>query len=381
MKIVIKNGNLHDGRGSVLPKTDVLIEDGKIMQIAKDLSIKADCVIDAENKEVLPGWIDPVSGWGCAAGRGQARDNDEQSEAITPQLSAYYAFDPESMKYQKLYEMGITSAGIAPANSNLLGGSMAVFKCWGEGLEDMLVKEGCAMKGSLTQFKNVYGSRKVLPMTRMGAFDLLKETLRKAEKMEEAEKDEKLKALEPVLKGEKALVMSCNTAADIAALRHLLKDRKIRLTIANAYGLSKALLETDCPIVLGDLTDGFSKFNQAVDYDTLFAMIQQGRPVALSAFGDGASPGREILLWNAQEIARQAAKRGLDFNEEDLLMLLSWNPARILGVEDQIGSLAPGLDADLIVWTANPLVSNRAQAETVIISGKIVKGGNQDEAD
>ena len=94
----------------------------------------------------MPGWIDPLSGWGTAAGRGQARDNDETSDPLTPQLDVVYAFDPDSMMYQELWGYGITAAGVAASNNNVLGGSAAVFKAHGRTTEAMCVKANAAMK-------------------------------------------------------------------------------------------------------------------------------------------------------------------------------------------------------------------------------------------
>ena len=74
---------MHDGTGQILAETDLLIEKGKIVQIGKHLDAPGAQVIEAAGKCVMPGWIDPLSGWGTAAGRGQARDNDETSDPVT----------------------------------------------------------------------------------------------------------------------------------------------------------------------------------------------------------------------------------------------------------------------------------------------------------
>jgi len=377
MKILIQNGNLHDGTGNVFEKTDLLVEDGKIVKIGKELQAEEACVLNASGKVVTPGFIDPVSAWGCSAGRGRARDNDEKTDPMTPHLNAYYAFDPDSMMYQSLWGYGITAAGVAPTNRNLLGGQMAVFKAWGKGLDDMLVKEFAAMKGSVNeQVKETYGTRNVMPMTKMAIAYQLQDALRKTHSEKEEDlKDDKTAALKQVVDGKMPLVMSCNTQAEIEGLLHCLEKEKIELILANAYGLTENLLDKDCSIVLGDLLDGFSKYNGKVNFDALFALIAAGKKVALSAYGDGAAPGREILLWNAWEIARQAAKRGFALDSEKLLSMLTSIPAELLHVENRIGALKEGLDADIVIWNAHPLKSAAASIDTVLISGEIVQGG------
>lgn len=378
MRILIKDGNVHDGLGKVYEAWDVLIDDGKIIKLEKNIEDKADKIIDASNQEVLPGFIDPLTGWGCAAGRGQARDNDEKSDPLTPHLSAYYAFDPNAMMYQKLWEYGITAAGIAPSNSNLLGGQIAVFKSWGTGLEDMLVKENVAMKGSLTQFKDCYGSKNSMPMTRMGAFYMLENAVKKAlSEKEEDLKDEKNIAFRKVLKKEMPLFMSCNTKADMDGVSKIFKDSDIELVLANCYGVDKSYINKNCSIILGDLTDGFNRYNAHVDFDAILDMIEADKPVSLSAYGDTTSPGREILHWNAQELLKQANCRGRKLDPEKLLAMMSSIPAKMLRVDDRIGALKVGLDADVVIWSAHPLKWANAHPTTVIVSGQLTGGDEE----
>ena len=140
------------------------------------------------------------------------------------------------------------------------------------------------------------------------------------------------------------------------------------------YQLDESLLDKDCGLILGDLTDGFNKYNAAVNYAALFSLIEAGKPVALSAFGDAVSPGREILMWNAHGLMAQARRLGADLSSEDVLKMLTSVPAQLLGVEDRIGSLTEGKDADIVIWSGNPLETFRALPEIVVISGEIVKG-------
>ena len=111
-----------------------------------------------------------------------------------------------------------------------------------------------------------------------------------------------------------------------------------------------------------------------MNYAALFSLIEAGKPVALSAFGDAVSPGREILMWNAHGLMAQARRLGASLSSEDVLKMLTSVPAQLLGVEDRIGSLTEGKDADIVIWSGNPLETFRALPEIVVISGEIVKG-------
>lgn len=377
--ILIRQGTVHDGLGQVLENTDVLVDGGQIVKIGTALDSAGAEVVEAAGKCVMPGWIDPLSGWGTAAGRGQARDNDETSDPITPQLEAYYAFDPESVMYQQLWGYGITAVGVAPSNNNVLGGTLSVFKTWGTRAETMCVRENCAMKGSADdQVKAVYGARNAAPMTKMGIFSALRDMLRLcASEKEDDQKNPKVKAMKPVLEGSMPLIMSCNTRAEMDGVLKVMSSTKAHVVLSNVYQLDESLKTRDCDLILGDLTDGFNRFNGSVNFKALFELMKSGRKVALSAFGDAVSPGREILMWNAQRILAEARRTHADITSEDVLKMLTSIPAEMLQAAGRIGSLQEGRDADIIVWSQNPLETFQARPETVMISGTIIEGGPQ----
>ena len=232
------------------------------------------------------------------------------------------------------------------------------------------------MKGSVDEkVKQTYGPRNSAPMTKMGIFSALRELIAKCgSEKEEDRKDPKVQAFKPVLEGKLPLILSCNTKAEADAVLKLFENKPVKLVLANMYQLDESLLDKDCGLILGDLTDGFNKYNAAVNYAALFSLIEAGKPVALSAFGDAVSPGREILMWNAHGLMAQARRLGASLSSEDVLKMLTSVPAQLLGVEDRIGSLTEGKDADIVIWSGNPLETFRALPEIVVISGEIVKG-------
>lgn len=377
LMICLKHGIVHDGKGHVELDCDLLVDEGKIIKIGKNLVCDQGEVMDVTGMHVMPGWIDPLSSWGCTAGRGQGCDNDEASDPMTPQLNVLYAFDPQSMNYQELYGYGITAVGVAPSNHNILGGTMAVLKSYGHNWSDMLVKEEVAMKGSVNQLvKDTYGKRNVAPMTKMGIFSALRELIQKTHSnLEEDIKDSKVKALKPVLEKKLPFFVSCNTKAETESLFHCLQEEEVDLVLANMYQLDTSLKNKDCSLILGDLTDGFNSLTGQVDFTALFDLIEAGQLVSLSAFGDAVSPGREILMWNAHHLLAQANRLERNFTSEDVLKMLTSIPAQLLQVEDRIGSLEVDKDADIIVWTGNPLETFQALPHTIIINGQLVKGG------
>ena len=271
------------------------------------------------------------------------------------------------MIYQELWGYGITAAGVAPSSNNILGGSTAVFKAYGKTAEAMCVKALAALKGSVDdKVKQTYGPRNTAPMTKMGIFSALRELIAKcrSDKAED-QKDPKVQAFRPVLEGRLPLILNCNTQAEADAVLTLFEKEPVQLILANMYQLDESLKDKAC---------GFNRYHAAVDYKVLFDLIKAGKKVALSAFGDAVSPGREILMWNAHGLLAQARRLGAEITSEDVLKMLTSVPAQLLDVADRIGSLTEGKDADVVIWSGNPLETFRALPETVMISGEIVKG-------
>ena len=374
--IIIKNGTVHDGTGHVFQHTDILIDQGKIARIAENIHQDNARVIDATGQHVLPGFIDGASTWGTSAGRGQAAENDEATDPVTPHMEVMDAFDSRSMMYQELWGYGITSAAVLPTDKNVIGGYGAIFKTWGKDTESMCVRNHIVMRASVNENpKKTYGSRNVEPMTKMGIYSLIRQWLDKvsSDKKEDQE-DIRVKALKPVYEGKIPLMVSCNTGSEIQHIQRALSGQNVRLILSNAYELDENLSDKVEGIVLGDLTDGFNANHRNMNYSALFALVKKGMPVALSAFSGTGAPGREILLWNAHGLLAKARGMKENIDSEDVLKMLTSNAAKICSVQDRTGSIREGLDADVVIWTGDPLKTFQALPKTVIISGEIVKG-------
>lgn len=367
--VLIKNGTVHDGKGQVY-QSDILIKEGKIAEIGRNLEGRKGEVYDAGGKLVLPGFIDSLNLWACLGKIEQ--DLSEHSDPVSPHLDVVYSFDPESMLKQNVYEYGITAAGITPSTMNVLGGQAAVFKTYGTHPDAMLVRAGAAMIASVSAgTKKVYGARNLAPMTKMGAFALLRQALAKAARpqKEDGEYDAKSEALKKVLDREMPLFVNCNTKAEMAALELALKEYELEIVFTGAYGADE---QTRRNLILGDLTQAISGNNQHVDFAALAGLMEAGIEIAISSCGDVTASGKECLLWNAI----LWHKRG--FSAADVLKMITAVPARLLGVEDRIGSIEKGKDADIVVWSANPIETYSAVPEAAFISGENVLAGRNE---
>lgn len=367
--LLIQNGCVHDGRGKVLPQCDVLVENGMIKAVGQGLSAPGAEVLDASNKQVLPGFVSAMTIQGATGPGWKDDDLGEYSDPVTPELSVVYAFDQDNMNFQEQWLYGVTSVGVVPKPGNVLGGQMAVFKTCGRSPYEMLVREKAAMIASVSAAtKEHYAPRNAAPMTRMGAVSLLVGALKKAQEYTEtSDYDPKSEALLPVLRGEMPLFVNALSRAQMDAAEMALRQfPDIKLVFTGAYGLDEkreSVASGRCAALVGDLTETMTLANANVDTAAITRMAEGGARIGLCCGGDSFTGGKESLLWNAIQWHKNGAP------SERVLTLMTSAPADILGVGDKVGSIEPGKHADLSVWTANPIETYTARLEAVYLQG------------
>lgn len=374
--MLIKNGRIHVGNGEVLENADVLIKDGKILKVGQGIKDEDANVIDAKGMEVFPGFIDTITNWGCMGYSFNDSDNDEKSSPVTPEMNVVDAFDAENCTMQELYRNGITTVGVSPANSNVIGGQIAAFKTYGDKTYKMLVKESVGVKASVTALvKKTYGEKNVAPKTRMGIFSTLKKAFDDAKKYDPEKpgvsKDEKKEVLKRVLNREIPLFVAANTKAEVDSILNFVKDYDIELVICNGYmaGKSKnSIVSSNTSIVLGEQIC-ISDYDNDLDLKEIVDLHKAGVNISISTTGE--SVGRETLLWNAINVY----KAGID--SEEVLKMITTNPSRVLKIDDRVGTIEAGKDADLVIYTNNPIRYFDAAVTHTIIRGEEVycKGG------
>ena len=380
--ILIRGGTVHDGRGKVLKDTDVLIEGKIIKEIGHAIEVSDDTkIFDAKGKLVFPGFIESLNVWGCMGPGWEDNDLNEISDPITPEMNVVYSFDQDSMMFQRVFEYGVTSAGITPSTSNVLGGYAGVFKTYGKHPYEMLIKEKVAMVSSVTiETKKVYGSRNIAPMTRMGSFALLKTALIKAldyKKDGNQDYDSKSDALQEVVNREVPLFVNCNTKSEMDAVELALKDFPIDIVFTGAFGVNEntgKIIKNKFSVILGDLTNAMSPVNSKVDFESIKKLMENGVDIAISSCGDKVSSGKESLLWNAI----LCYKHGLE--SDDVLRMITSIPAKILGVDNKIGSIGVGKDADIVIWQDNPIETYTARVEATFINGENILNSRRAES-
>lgn len=388
--IIIKNGTLLDVEKSKFEKMDISIEDGKITGIKKSIKPKKDDeIIDATDKIVAPGFIDAHCHLGLM-GDSVGFENDdvnEKSDPITPQLRAIDGIDPMDRVFTEAYQGGITSVATGPGSANVIGGQFAAIKTFGKRIDKMIIKAPIAMKCAFGENpKRFYGTKGKMPTTRMGTAGMLRETLQKAKeymlKSEAAgdditkkpQYDARLEALIPVLKKEIPLKAHAHKANDIFTAIRIAKEFNVKMTLdhsTDARCIVDELAEENYPMIVGPSLGHRTKV-ELINKSFKTATVLNKAGIKISITTD--SP--VIPLQHLPICAALAVKDGLD--KWEALKAISINPAEILGLEDRVGSIKVGKDADIVIWSADPLQID-AKVEYTIIDGKVVFSGEGEE--
>lgn len=375
--MLIQNGTVHDGLGSV-SRQDVRIENGRIAALGQSLAAReGEEVLDASGMEILPGFIQAVSSWGVNGTaqeiRPSSNDNDEKSDPINPELDAFYAFNGRAITAQQMGAFGVTVVGVAPTDNNLFGGSIAAFTVDGVNPYKMCLKRDIGMMSSVTgHLKTTYASKQA-PQTRMWIFTNFAVQLRKAADYKvEADKpaDQKMLALGRVISGELPLFVSCDSLVAAERVREIAEQYpKLKLVLVNGTGLTgeeQWIVDKKIPVVVRMAPSPMDKDAMELDLKAIARLAEQGVPIVLSGSASNGMTAREDVLWSCAEMMKVL------HDSEQVLPLVTSAPARLLGIEDQTGSIREGLRADLVIWSANPMETWQAKVVRTYLGGEVI---------
>jgi len=382
MKKLIKGGTLLTVTSGTFIG-DLLIEDSKISKIAE----KIECddpgveIIDAQGKFVLPGFIDAHSHIGLfEEGVGFVQDGNEMTDPVTPEVRAIDAFNPYDLAIKRALDGGFTTVMIVPGSANVIGGQGAIVKFKSHIVDYCIVKAPAGLKMATGENpKRVYGDMKKMPSTRLGIAAVMRGYFMKVqdymEKKRRAlekdgmffDRDPKLEVGELVLKGEIPARVHAHRAQDIVTAVRIAKEFGFKIVIEHAteaYKVVDYLVENNVPVVVGphdfrtkiELNDLTYENVRILNEKGVLAAIMVDHPV--------------IHLEFANMHAALAMKYGA--KKEDILKMLTINPAKILGIENIVGSLEPGKDADIVIWNEDPFLP-QSRVEKVFIEGNEIK--------
>ncbi|NSW91223.1 MAG: amidohydrolase [Firmicutes bacterium] len=390
--LLIKNGKIYTMAGSVYEKGYIMVDNGKIVRVGEgeshlnesSFNRETDKVIDAEGKYVLPGFIDAhchVGMWEDSTGF-EGADGNESTDPITPQLRAIDGVYHLDRSFVEARENGVTTVVTGPGSANVIGGQFAALKTYGRRVEDMIIKEPVAVKIAFGENpKRVYGSNKKMPTTRMATAALLRENLKKAleykKSMEEDKKesenkektkfDMKMDTLVKVLNKEIPLKAHAHRADDILTAIRIAKEFDVNITIEHCTEgqlVKDILIEEGIPAIVGPfLTDRSKVELKNLSVKTPGVLSKAGIKVAIM------TDHPVIPVQNLWLCAAMAVREGME--EEEALKAITINAAQITGIDNRVGSLEAGKDADIVIFDGHPF-DIKSRAVTTIINGEVV---------
>ncbi|PYV57557.1 MAG: amidohydrolase [Acidobacteria bacterium] len=365
-----------------IQKGSVYIKDGKIAGVGKSLIAPASArVIDAGGKFVTPGIIDSHSHI--------ALDNDvnEATSPITPQMMMIDAFDYQDKAIYRGLAGGVTTSLLLHGSANMIGGQAVVIKHkYGRGRDAMLFPNAprSIKFASGENPKRVYGRRDQLPSTRMGNFEVQREALVQAQeylrdwnqyndKLKRGDKDVtapkrdlKMEALGDVLRGKLLVQIHCYRADELLTEMEMAKDfgYKVRAFhhALEAYKVADQLAAQN--VGIATFSDWWGFKNEAWDAIPWNAVISMRKGVKVAIKSDSEDFARRLN----QEAAKTIRYGGA--SEDEALKMITINPAWIIGVDDRVGSIDVGKDADLVIWEGYPL-SSYGLPDKVFIDGEV----------
>ena len=386
---LITNGHILTMQGEKYENGYIMIDQGKIYDVGdtKHLSMDAhdfESVYDAQGAYVLPGFIDAhchVGLWAYGHGS-EGSDGNETSDPIMPQLRAIDSIDPFDPSLKKALMAGVTTVVTGPGSANIIGGQFAAIKTGGRWVDEMIVKAPVAIKAALGENpKKTYGGKGSAPKTRMASAALLRETLFKAkeyvrkqdaylsgELKTRPDLDFKMEALKDLIHKKVPLKVHAHRADDICTAIRIAEEFDIRLTIEHCtegHLIAPLLAEKKIPVMLGP-TFGVSGKPETKNksYEVYCAMEEANVPFAIITDHD-VLPIEELYL-----IASLVHKNGV--SKEGALKAITITAAQNTGIDDRVGSIAKGKDADIVVLSGE-LLTLETKVEAVFLNGNQVK--------
>jgi imidazolonepropionase-like amidohydrolase len=404
-RTLIKSANLYDGLGNEYSNFDVLIDNGIIKEIGKDIVDGDATIIDAKGKWLTPGIIDIHSHMGVypAPGVRTSSDGNEATSPITAEVWAEHSVWTQDPQFSLALKGGVTAFHVLPGSANLMGGRGATFKNIPRNtIHDMKfpgaphsLKMACGENP-----KRVYGNRGSAPSTRMGnmagyrkawinASDYQRRKNEYTSKSDEAKelidppkRNLELDTLAGVLDGEILVQNHCYRADEMAMMIEMSKEFDYKITAfhhaVEAYKIADLLADEG---ICGALWADWWGFKHEA-YDMVpanIAIVDQargGKGCAIVHSDDEV--GIQHLNQEAAKALSAGLRAGYEISKARAIKWITSNPAKAAGILDQTGTIEIGKDADLVIWSKNPF-SVYALAEYVFIDGAeaFVRGEKQ----
>ncbi|BES66502.1 amidohydrolase [Gottschalkiaceae bacterium SANA] len=379
-QILIENGKVITmSDQGILDGGQVLVVDGKIEAVGKNLQVSKDVQrIDAQGGIIMPGLIDAHCHVGIfETGIGfPGDDGNETSNPITPEIQAIDGVNFLDPEFERAARGGITTVATGPGSANPIAGQFMALKTAGKTYGDRIIKSPLAMKFAFGENpKNVYGKNGKAPVTRMATAALIREYLinarayakREAEGASQ-EFDLKLAALAKVIRGEMPVKAHCHRVDDILTALRIADEFQLDMSLehgSEGYLIPQEMAKVNRPIILGPFL-GFPHKPEAVNVHPKSAAILANAGVKIAIMTDLPAMHLETL----PTVVGACMKEGL--SEEDAYLSVTRNAAEILKLDDRIGSLQAGKDADIVIFNGHPFRDALSTCVMTMIDGEVI---------
>jgi imidazolonepropionase-like amidohydrolase len=383
---LIVNANILDGAGGRIDGGWVLARDGKIVSMGPGAPAQsAPVLIDAKGRWLTPGLIDIHSHDGTFVAPLTANDTEysDVSEVSSPNSAGTWvehSINVQDPAFRRALESGVTTLQILPGSIPLIGGRSVVLKNVPANDVTAMKFPGAAQGVKMSCGDNArafYGSKGAAPNSRMGAMKMFREIFARArsgrsEGHPPPGDDMDAQTIDGILAGDFRVHVHCYRADDMTNMLNLAREFGFHIAAfhhaTEAYKITSRLnADGTCVAVWADWWGFKSEAGDAIRANAAFVDASGG---CVAMHSDSPYMGQHLNLEAAKAMA-SGARAGVPVSRERALRWLTSNPARMLGLDDRIGSIAVGKNADLVLWSGDPF-SVYSHAEQVFIDGALV---------
>jgi len=387
--IAITGGKVHPVSGPVIENGTVLVRDGKIVAVGANVPVPNDATrIDATGKWVTPGLINALTGLGVTeVGQVQATvDRGARGEnSVAASFPVWEGINPASSMLPPARNDGITSVVVVPTGG-LIAGQAALIDLVPGTVSDMVNKAPVAMvaqfgdprSGGTNARGEQYARLKEL-LDDARTYARRRADFERAQTRTFAARRADLEALIPVVERRLPLLVNADQASDIDAVLRLARDANVNVIIAGgaeSWMLADRLAAANVPVVVGSMNNIPGSFSTLGSRQETPALLQRaGAKVVMIANGSG---GEEVFnVRNLKYDAGVAVAYGLPW--DDALRAVTLTPAEVLGVANRVGSLQPGRDANIVIWSGDPFEFSTRVEHVLIRGNEVAQPSRQDE--
>ena len=378
--MIIKNALIHDAVNREPYYGDIVIKDGKLVSVGGSAAGDVE-VLDATGLHAYPGFVDAHSHIGLDAYGGPTGgtfDFNEMNDIVSPHLRGMDSYNAHDAAIPMALAGGVTAVAAGPGSANVFGGTFLAVKLYGNTVDEAVIDPSVAMKCAFGENpKRCY--RDKCDSARMTTAAIFRKTLFEARDYmlrKEAAGDDitkqpkfdiKSEALIPVLKREIPLKAHAHRADDIMTALRIAKEFDLRITIEHCtegHLIVDELKKADVPVAVGPTLSNASKL-ELLNRSWTTPGILADAGLQVSIITDAPVIPEQYLPL----CAGLAVKAGMD--PFKALQAITINPARHIGIEDRVGSLEAGKDADVVLTGGDPMVSDTV-IKYVIADGKVL---------